>query len=81
MGYCWPITISINYYDVTVFLYRHYRNAAGALVVFDVTNRNSFNDVPRWINDVRERSNENVVIGLIGNKIDLDRRAVSREEG
>lgn len=81
MGHCRPRAISFYHNDVLPSLLRHYRNAVGALVVFDVTNRNSFNEVPRWFNDVRERSNENVVIGLIGNKIDLDRRAVSREEG
>lgn len=62
-------------------LLSHYRNASGALIVFDLSNRNSFVDVPRWINDVKERANENVVIGIIGNKMDLDRKAVSREEG
>lgn len=47
--------------------------------MFDVTNRNSFNNVSSWIHDVRERANENCVIGIVGNKVDLDRRAVSRE--
>lgn len=62
--------------------YRHYKNAAGALVIFDVTNRNSFNNVTRWLHDVRERANEGVAIGIVGNKSDLfDRRAVSRDEG
>lgn len=58
----------------------HYKNAAGALVVFDVTNRNSFGNVSRWISDVRDRANQNCVIGIVGNKIDLDRRSVSRDQ-
>ena len=57
----------------------HYKNAVGALVVFDVTNRNSFNEVRKWIYDVRERSDENVMIGIVGNKIDSNARAVGRE--
>jgi hypothetical protein len=31
----------------------HYKNSKGALVVFDVSNRNSFNNVIQWITDVR----------------------------
>lgn len=49
--------------------------------MFDVTNRVSFNELARWIYDVRERSDENVVIGIVGNKIDTQNRAISRDEG
>ena len=56
----------------------HYKNAAGALVVFDVTNRQSFNNVRRWIYDVRERADEHVILGIVGNKIDSNVRSVSK---
>jgi GTPase SAR1 family protein len=49
-------------------------------VVFDVTKKHSFDAVPSWIYDIRERSDENVVIGIIGNKVDLE-RVVSKQEG
>jgi GTPase SAR1 family protein len=59
----------------------HYKNSAGALIVFDTTNQNSFNDVIRWIGDVKDRCNENVVIGIIGNKVDMEnRRVVNRRD-
>ena len=59
---------------------RHYKNAAGALIVFDVTNRYSFDAVRGWIYEVRERADEHVVIGIIGNKCDLSNRNVRKEE-
>merc|ERR1712137_168075 len=58
------------------------RDSSVAVVVYDITNRASFANTAKWIEDVRaERGNE-VVIMLVGNKTDLsDKRAVSVEEG
>lgn len=58
------------------------RDSYVALVVYDTTNRQSFDKVQNWIDDVREERGKDVVIMLIGNKIDLpDKREVSLEEG
>ena len=60
----------------------YYRGAAGALLVYDITNRESFNHLTLWVKDVRQHSISNLVIMLIGNKSDLElARAVRREEG
>ena len=60
----------------------YYRSAAGALLVYDITNRESFNHLALWVEDVRQHSIANLVIMLIGNKSDLElARAVQREEG
>jgi len=59
----------------------YYRGATGALLVYDISRRDSFGHVSRWLNEAREYSNPNMVIMLIGNKCDLDRREVSYEEG
>ena len=60
----------------------YYRGAAGALLVYDITRRDSFNHLTRWLEEARQNSNPNMVIMLIGNKSDLDhRRAVSYKEG
>ena len=61
----------------------YYRGAAGALLVYDITRRDTFNHVASWLNDARQHANANMTIMLIGNKTDLDgkQRAVSREEG
>ena len=60
----------------------YYRGAAGALLVYDITRRNTFTHLTKWLEDAREHSNLNMVIMLIGNKTDLEaRRDVRREEG
>jgi Ras-related protein Rab-2A len=60
----------------------YYRGAAGALLVYDITRRETFNHLTSWLDDARQHSNSNMTIMLIGNKTDLEhRRAVSFEEG
>jgi small GTP-binding protein len=60
----------------------YYRGAAAALLVYDVTRRDSFENVARWLEDAREH-NPQMCFVLVGNKIDIDpsRRQVSRDEG
>ncbi|XP_004694729.1 PREDICTED: ras-related protein Rab-2B isoform X2 [Condylura cristata] len=58
------------------------RGAAGALLVYDITRRETFNHLTSWLEDARQHSSSNMVIMLIGNKSDLEsRRDVRREEG
>ncbi|NP_001398756.1 ras-related protein Rab-2A isoform 2 [Mus musculus] len=60
----------------------YYRGAAGALLVYDITRRDTFNHLTTWLEDARQHSNSNMVIMLIGNKSDLEsRREVKKEEG
>lgn len=60
----------------------YYRGAAGALLVYDVTRRDTFESLATWLEDARQHANPNITIMLIGNKSDLEnRRVVSREEG
>lgn len=60
----------------------YYRGAAGALLVYDITRRDTFNHLTTWLEDARQHSNSNMVIMLIGNKSDLEsRREVRKEEG
>ncbi|RHY63140.1 hypothetical protein DYB34_009480 [Aphanomyces astaci] len=60
----------------------YYRGAAGALLVYDITRRETFNHLTRWLEEARQNSNSNMAIMLIGNKSDLEhRRAVSYKEG
>ena len=50
----------------------YYRDASAALVVYDVTNRNSlYTEAEHWLRDVRTNAPEHVVIGMLGNKTDL----------
>lgn len=50
----------------------YYRGAAGALLVYDTTSRDSFNALTNWLNDARTLANSNICILLVGNKKDLD---------
>mmetsp|Transcript_25145 Transcript_25145/g.40327 ORF Transcript_25145/g.40327 Transcript_25145/m.40327 type:complete len:222 (+) Transcript_25145:108-773(+) len=60
----------------------YYRGAAGALLVYDITRRETFNHLASWLEDARQHANPNMTIMLIGNKSDIThRRAVSFEEG
>eukprot|EP01108_Squamamoeba_japonica_P003494 TRINITY_DN2834_c0_g2_i3.p1 TRINITY_DN2834_c0_g2~~TRINITY_DN2834_c0_g2_i3.p1 ORF type:complete len:177 (-),score=55.27 TRINITY_DN2834_c0_g2_i3:72-602(-) len=60
----------------------YYRGAAGALLVYDITRRETFNHLQTWLEDARQHANPEMTIILIGNKVDLEhRRAVSFEEG
>lgn len=58
----------------------YYRGAAGALLVYDITRRETFSRLTTWLEDARQHANSNMTIMLIGNKCDLQhRRAVSTE--
>jgi len=58
------------------------RDSSVAVVVYDITNRNSFLNTAKWIDDVRTERGTDVVMMLVGNKTDLaDKRQVSVEEG
>ncbi|KAL5226124.1 hypothetical protein ABZP36_012763 [Zizania latifolia] len=59
----------------------YYRGALGALLVYDITKRQSFDHIPRWLDELRGHADKNIVIMLVGNKSDLeDERAVSTED-
>uniref|UniRef100_A0A0C9S1Y9 TSA: Wollemia nobilis Ref_Wollemi_Transcript_22199_1232 transcribed RNA sequence n=1 Tax=Wollemia nobilis TaxID=56998 RepID=A0A0C9S1Y9_9CONI len=60
----------------------YYRGAVGALLVYDITRHVTFENVERWLRELREHSDSNIVVMLVGNKSDLRHlRAVSTEEG
>lgn len=56
----------------------YYRGAMGCLIVYDVTNRSSYENVPQWLSDARQLAGKDVVVMLIGNKIDLAKANNSR---
>ena len=60
----------------------YYKNSICACIVYDITNRNSFNSVQSWIDDCTKQTPKSILLLLIGNKNDLnDRREVQYEEG
>uniref|UniRef100_A0A1A8V7G9 RAB4a, member RAS oncogene family n=3 Tax=Nothobranchius TaxID=28779 RepID=A0A1A8V7G9_NOTFU len=50
----------------------YYRGAAGALLVYDITSRETYNALTTWLSDARMLASQNIVIILCGNKKDLD---------
>ncbi len=69
---------------------KYYQNADGVLLLFDVTNEETFKNVSIWMKDVKENSSKNIsnengkeseiALYLIGNKIDLPNRVISKEQ-
>mmetsp|Transcript_18699 Transcript_18699/g.45065 ORF Transcript_18699/g.45065 Transcript_18699/m.45065 type:complete len:209 (+) Transcript_18699:14-640(+) len=54
----------------------HYKRAVGALLVFDITKKSSFQNCLRWMEELRNQAEPDIVIVLVGNKLDL---AATRE--
>ena len=60
----------------------YYKNSVCAIVVYDISKRDSFENISTWIEDCRNQSPKSIYMILVGNKCDLeDRRQVSKEEG
>ena len=60
----------------------YYRGAAAALLTYDITRRETFTSLGKWLEETKNNGNPNMVIVLVANKIDLEsQRTVSRDEG
>ena len=58
-----------------------FTNTDGILIVFDLTNKSSFNNIKNWIEDVKYKSDPKMKKIIVGNKSDLkDKRKVSKED-
>jgi hypothetical protein len=80
LGHCWPRKISSNYISVlSVSRYICPRNnnnflieirgAVGALLVYDISKSVTFENVERWLKELRDHAESNIVIMLVGNKV------------
>jgi len=59
----------------------YYRDASGALLVYDITDAESFNKVKNWVKELRKIVGSEIIIVIAGNKIDLEKnRHVNEEE-
>ena len=59
----------------------YYKGAKGALIVYDITKKDSFQNIDKWIQDLKEFGEEDAAILIVGNKCDLeDKREVTAEE-
>ena len=59
-----------------------FHSAEGILLIYDITNLDSFEKVKTWINCIQDNASENIKVVLIGSKCDLEKnRSVSAEDG
>ena len=66
--YCWAVVGMIH---VHVCYCRYYRGAVGALLVYDIAKHLTYENVERWLKELRDHADSNIVIMLVGNKCDL----------
>ncbi|KAL1236036.1 Ras-related protein Rab-8A [Trichinella spiralis] len=60
----------------------YYRGAMGILLVYEITNEKSFENIKNWVRNIEEHASANVEKIILGNKCDMeDKRQVSRERG
>lgn len=60
----------------------YYRGAMGIMLVYDITNDKSFENIKNWIRNIEEHASSDVEKMVLGNKCDMeDRRLVSKERG
>ena len=60
----------------------YYKGAHGIILIYDVTNQLSFDNVSNWINQIKEEASDKVTIFLVGNKIDdVENRKIQTESG
>ncbi|CAO3667612.1 unnamed protein product [Umbelopsis ramanniana] len=58
----------------------YYRNAQAAVVVYDVTKAASLDKAKSWVKELQRQANPNIVIALVGNKLDLVQQAEEEDE-
>ncbi|CAF0973553.1 unnamed protein product [Adineta ricciae] len=59
----------------------YYRGAVGALLVYDISKHGTYENVERWLKELRDHADTNIIISLVGNKSDLRHlRSVPSEE-
>lgn len=77
----YTLQFSIIFPFVPLLVYRYYRGAVGALLVYDIAKHLTYENVERWLKELRDHADSNIVIMLVGNKSDLRHlRAVPTDE-
>ncbi|KAH0786138.1 ras-related protein Rab6 isoform X2 [Histomonas meleagridis] len=93
-AYCQQKTIDIDGNDVTLDIWdtagqekfrslapMYYRGAAAVILVYSITDLNSFQELNTWINDLKQNGSPQILF-IVGNKADLeDQRVISTEDG
>ena len=75
--HCWDTLGQEKFHAISGIFFK---GTSGAFLVFDLSNRESFNDLEKWNDKIKEHCDQNVVVMLIGNKCDLPDRQVNYNE-
>ena len=60
----------------------YYKGKKGALIVYDITRKNTFDNIDKWITDLKLNGDKNICIIILGNKYDLiDKREINKNDG
>ena len=60
----------------------YYRGALGIMLVYDITDAKSFDNITKWLRAIQEHANPNVEKIILANKCDMeDKRLISKEKG
>ena len=74
----WDTCGTENYRSLTR---QYYRGADGAIIIFDLTDQSSFNDLKKWIKDIKNYGEKDIQIIIVGNKLDLfNQRKVTQSQ-
>jgi len=65
------IKSEVCFFDSLLSIKRYYRGAVGALLVYDISKHGTYENVERWLKELRDHADANIVISLVGNKSDL----------
>ncbi len=76
---CWDTAGQERYRNITA---NYYRNAQGIMLVYDVTNKKSFEAIDNWMEQIHVHAGDSIDKILVGNKVDQEtERKVSNEQG
>ena len=59
----------------------YYKGAHGIILIYDVTNQSSFDNIRKWVGQIKDEASGKACVLLVANKIDIEDRIISREDG
>ena len=63
-------------------LKEHYKDSNGIILIYDITNKYSFDNLKNWIKEIKNESSKNILISILGNKMDdVKNRIITTEQG
>ena len=74
----WDTSRQENVRSITKF---YYKNSVCAIIVYDISSRYSFENISTWIEDCKNQAPKNIIMILVGNNCELEKREVTYEEG